>query len=52
MNKDKLITKTEDIIYLILSVLAILFIVIEVIDLAFVFYREIRDFSFNDFSFK
>jgi uncharacterized membrane protein (DUF373 family) len=48
MKKDKLITKTEDIIYLILSVLAILFIVIEVIDLAFVFYREIRDFSFND----
>ena len=48
MNKDKLITKTEDIIYLILSILAILFIVIEVIDLAFVFYREIRDFSFND----
>jgi uncharacterized membrane protein (DUF373 family) len=48
MNKDKLITKTEDIIYLILSVLAILFIGIEVIDLAFVFYREIRNFSFND----
>ena len=48
MNKDKLITKTEDIIYLILSVLAILFIGIEVIDLAYVFYREIRNFSFND----
>jgi uncharacterized membrane protein (DUF373 family) len=48
MNKDKLITKTEDVIYLILSTLSILFIAIEVVDLAFVFYREIRDFSFND----
>jgi uncharacterized membrane protein (DUF373 family) len=48
MNKDKLITKTEDVIYLILSALAILFIAIEVVDLAFVFYREIRGFSFND----
>ena len=48
MNKDKLITKTEDVIYLILSALAILFIAIEVVDLVFVFYREIRGFSFND----
>lgn len=48
MNKDKLITKTENVIYLILSVLAILFIFIEVVDLVFVFSREIRGFSFND----
>jgi uncharacterized membrane protein (DUF373 family) len=48
LNKDTLITKTEDVIYLILSILAILFIIIEVVDLAFVFYREIRGFSFND----
>jgi uncharacterized membrane protein (DUF373 family) len=47
-NKDKLITKTEDVIYLILSALAILFIAIEVVDLCFVFYTEIRQFSFSD----
>ena len=48
MHKDKLITKTEDVIYLILSVLAVLFIGIEVVDLCFVFYSEIRHFSFSD----
>jgi uncharacterized membrane protein (DUF373 family) len=48
LNKDTLITKTEDVIYLILSILAILFIIIEVVDLEVVFYREIRGFSFND----
>ncbi len=47
-KKDKLITKTEDAIYLILSALAILFIAIEVIDLSFAFYREMQQFSFND----
>ena len=48
MNKDKIITKTEDVIYFILSALSILFIAIEVVDLVFVFYREIREFSFYD----
>ena len=48
MHKDKLITKTEDAIYLILSVLAVLFIGIEVVDLCFIFYSEIRHFSFSD----
>jgi hypothetical protein len=47
-KKDKLIAKTEDYIYLILSVFAILFIAIEVVDLCFVFFTEISQFSFSD----
>jgi uncharacterized membrane protein (DUF373 family) len=47
-KKDKLIAKTEDAIYLVLSFLAVLFIGIEVVDLCFVFYNEMRHFSFTD----
>ena len=47
-KKDKLIAKTEDAIYLVLSFLAVLFIGIEVVDLCFVFYNEMRHFSFSD----
>lgn len=46
MKKDKLISKTEDWVYIILSVLAILFILVETIDLVMIFYRELRSFSF------
>jgi uncharacterized membrane protein (DUF373 family) len=46
MKKDKLIAKTEDGVYMILSILAILFILVETIDLVLIFYRELRSFSF------
>jgi hypothetical protein len=36
MIKDKIITKTEDLVYLILSILALLFIIVEVIDLIYI----------------
>lgn len=48
MIKDKILSKTEDIVYLVLSIIAILFIVFEVIDLIYVFYFEISQFSFSD----
>ena len=46
MKKDKIILKTEDFVYLILSILAILFIFIETIDLIYIFYKELSRFSF------
>lgn len=46
MKKDKIISKTEDLVYLILSILAILFIIIETIDLMYIFYKELSRFSF------
>lgn len=46
MKKDKIITKTEDLVYLILSILAILFIVFETIDLIYIFYKEVSRFKF------
>jgi uncharacterized membrane protein (DUF373 family) len=46
MKKDKIISKTEDLVYLTLSILAILFIIIETVDLMYIFYKEIRRFSF------
>lgn len=46
MKKDKIILKTEDIVYLVLSVLAILFIVFETADLIYIFYKEVIRFSF------
>jgi len=48
MIKDKILTKTEDLVYLTLSILAILFIVVEVFDLIYIFYAELRRFSFAD----
>ena len=47
MKKDKIISKTEDLVYLILSILAILFIIIETIDLIYIFYIEVIRFSFS-----
>ena len=46
MKKDKIISRTEDLVYLILSILAILFIVFETIDLIYIFYKEVSRFSF------
>jgi uncharacterized membrane protein (DUF373 family) len=46
MKKDKIISKTEDLVYLTLSILAILFIIIETVDLMYIFYKELRRFSF------
>jgi uncharacterized membrane protein (DUF373 family) len=46
MKKDKIISKTEDLVYLILSILAILFIIIETIDLIYIFYKEVSRFTF------
>jgi uncharacterized membrane protein (DUF373 family) len=46
MKKDKIITKTEDLVYLILSILAILFIVFETVDLIYIFYKEVSRFTF------
>jgi uncharacterized membrane protein (DUF373 family) len=46
MKKDKIISKTEDLVYLTLSILAILFIIIETIDLMYIFYKELSRFSF------
>jgi uncharacterized membrane protein (DUF373 family) len=46
MKKDKIILKTEDLVYLVLSVLAILFIVFETADLIYIFYKEVIRFSF------
>ena len=46
MKKDKIITKTEDLVYLILSILAILFIVFETVDLIYIFYKEVSRFKF------
>jgi len=47
MKKDKIISKTEDLVYFILSILAILFIIIETVDLFYVFYKEVSRFSFS-----
>ena len=46
MKKDKIISRTEDLVYLFLSILAILFIVFETIDLIYIFYIEVIGFSF------
>lgn len=46
MKKDNIILKTEDLVYLVLSVLAILFIVFETADLIYIFYKEVIRFSF------
>jgi uncharacterized membrane protein (DUF373 family) len=46
MKKDKIISKTEDLVYLTLSILAILFIIIETVDLMYIFYKEVSRFSF------
>ena len=46
MKKDKISLKTEDLVYLVLSVLAILFIVFETADLIYIFYKEVIRFSF------
>jgi uncharacterized membrane protein (DUF373 family) len=46
MKKDKIILKTEDLVYLVLSILAILFIVFETVDLIYIFYKEVSRFSF------
>lgn len=48
MIKDKIITKTEDLVYLVLSILALLFIIIEVIDLIYIFYKELGVFVFSN----
>jgi hypothetical protein len=48
VNKDKIILKTEDLVYLVLSILAILFIVFETIDLIYIFYKEVSRFSFGN----
>jgi uncharacterized membrane protein (DUF373 family) len=47
MKKDTIISKTEDLVYFILSILAILFIIIETVDLIYVFYKEVSSFSFS-----
>lgn len=47
MKKDKIILKTEDLVYFILSILAILFIVFETVDLIYIFYKEVSRFSFD-----
>ncbi len=41
-----MITKTEDTVYFILSVLAIFFILFETVDLIYIFYMEVSRFSF------
>ncbi len=46
MKKDRIIVKTEDLVYLILSILAILFILFETVDLIYIFYKEVSRFSF------
>jgi len=46
MKKDKIILKTEDLVYLTLSILAILFIVFETVDLIYIFYKEVSRFKF------
>jgi uncharacterized membrane protein (DUF373 family) len=46
MRKDNIILKTEDIVYFILSMLAILFIAFETIDLIYIFYKEVIKLSF------
>jgi uncharacterized membrane protein (DUF373 family) len=46
MKKDLIITKTEDWVYLILSLLAICFIIFETIDLIYIFYVEVSRFTF------
>jgi uncharacterized membrane protein (DUF373 family) len=46
MKKDNIISKTEDWVYLTLSILAILFIIIETVDLMYIFYKEVSRFSF------
>jgi uncharacterized membrane protein (DUF373 family) len=48
MIKDKLLNKTEDVLYLVLSILASLFIIFEIIDLVYIFYSEVSQFSFID----
>ena len=48
MIKDKILNKTEDIVYFVLSILAILFIIFEIIDLVYIFYSEVKQFSFID----
>lgn len=48
MIKDKIITKTEDLVYLVLSILALLFIIVEVIDLIYIFYKELGVFVFSN----
>ncbi len=48
MKKDLLITRTEDIVYLTLSILAILFILVETLDLIYIFYQELKRFSFSE----
>lgn len=48
MTKDTFIEKTESWVYLTLSVLAILFIIIETIDLIYIFYKELSRFSFEE----
>lgn len=48
MKKETIILKTEDYVYLILSILAILFIIFETVDLIYVFYKEVSRFSFAD----
>jgi uncharacterized membrane protein (DUF373 family) len=47
MKKDTLLEKTEDSVYLILSILAILFILVETLDLVVTFYLELSRFSFT-----
>jgi uncharacterized membrane protein (DUF373 family) len=46
MKKDNIISKTEEWVYLTLSILAILFIIIETVDLMYIFYKEVSRFSF------
>jgi uncharacterized membrane protein (DUF373 family) len=46
MTKDTFISKTESWVYLTLSILAILFIIIETVDLIYIFYKELSRFSF------
>lgn len=48
MKKETIILKTEDYVYLILSILAILFIIFETVDLIYVFYKEVSRFAFAD----
>jgi uncharacterized membrane protein (DUF373 family) len=48
MTKDSFISKTESWVYLTLSVLAILFIIVETIDLIYIFYKELSRFSFEE----
>ena len=43
---DKILHKAEDIIYLILSILVLLFIVYEIVDLVYIFFSEVLKVSF------